>query len=117
MRRQTYAGRPGQTISVTAERFRPGWAARSMDDVRRVLDVCVRYEYTDASTDFLDASTPVQLRRGDRVAQLEVQRVDRARFIEVASLPGSARGAGGYGSTGGFEPRGAPADPRTEEEH
>ena len=65
----------------------------------------------------LDASTPVQLRRGDRVAQLVVQRVDRARFVEVASLPGSARGAGGYGSTGGFEPMGAPADPRTEEEH
>jgi dUTP pyrophosphatase len=49
-----------------------------------------------------DSSTPVQLRRGDRIAQLIVQRVSRARFIEVEHLPGSARGAGGFGSTGGF---------------
>jgi dUTP diphosphatase len=49
-----------------------------------------------------DSSTPVHLRRGDRIAQLVVQRVNRARFVEVAQLPGSARGAGGFGSTGGF---------------
>jgi dUTP pyrophosphatase len=50
----------------------------------------------------LDRSTPVQLRRGDRIAQLVVQRVERARFREVDRLPGSSRGEGGYGSTGGF---------------
>jgi dUTP pyrophosphatase len=49
-----------------------------------------------------DASTPVHLRRGDRIAQLVVQRVSRARFVEVEQLPGSARGVGGFGSTGGF---------------
>jgi len=49
--------------------------------------------------DPLDA---VELRRGDRIAQLVVQRFERARFVEVAALPGSARGPGGYGSTGGF---------------
>ena len=49
-----------------------------------------------------DRSTPVHLRRGDRIAQLIVQRVSRARFVEVEQLPGSARGAGGFGSTGGF---------------
>jgi len=49
-----------------------------------------------------DTSTPVQLRRGDRIAQLIVQRVSRARFVEVESLPDSVRGAGGFGSTGGF---------------
>lgn len=38
--------------------------------------------------------------RGDRIAQLVVQRVERARFHEVETLPGSARGADGYGSTG-----------------
>ncbi len=43
------------------------------------------------------------LRRGDRIAQLVVQRVERARFHEVERLPGSARGAGGYGSTGTSE--------------
>ena len=45
---------------------------------------------------------PVELRRGDRVAQLVLQRVERARFVEVEALPSSPRGAGGYGSTGGF---------------
>jgi dUTP pyrophosphatase len=44
----------------------------------------------------------VQLRRGDRIAQLVVQPVSRVRFHEVDLLPGSARGTGGYGSTGGF---------------
>jgi dUTP pyrophosphatase len=50
----------------------------------------------------LDPVEPVSLRRGDRIAQLVVQRVERARFVEVERLPGSARGDGGYGSTGGF---------------
>ena len=50
----------------------------------------------------LDPRDPVDLRRGDRVAQLVLQRVEKARFVEVERLPGSARGAGGYGSTGGF---------------
>ena len=44
------------------------------------------------------------LRRGDRIAQLVVQRFERARFVEVPELPDSVRGAGGYGSTGGFGP-------------
>ena len=52
----------------------------------------------------LDPTEPVELRRGDRVAQLVLQRVERASFTEVESLPASARGAGGYGSTGGFGP-------------
>jgi dUTP pyrophosphatase len=51
-----------------------------------------------------DPNEPVELRRGDRVAQLVVQRVEHARFVEVDELPDSARGAGGYGSTGGFGP-------------
>lgn len=48
----------------------------------------------------LDRSQPVVLRRGDRIAQLVVQPVCRPRFHEVAQLPGSARGGGGFGSTG-----------------
>lgn len=47
-----------------------------------------------------DPREPVVLRRGDRIAQLVVQRVEHAVFREVAELPGSARGAAGYGSTG-----------------
>jgi dUTP pyrophosphatase len=50
----------------------------------------------------LDPREPVVLRRGDRIAQLVVQRVERASFVEVEELPDSRRGAGGYGSTGGF---------------
>jgi dUTP pyrophosphatase len=57
----------------------------------------------------LDPSQPVQLSRGDRIAQLVVQRVERARFVEVDRLPGSARGVGGYGSTGGFGAAAMPA--------
>ncbi|MBB6349312.1 dUTP diphosphatase [Nonomuraea muscovyensis] len=47
-----------------------------------------------------DTKEPFRVRRGDRVAQLVVQRVERAVFREVELLPGSARGAGGFGSTG-----------------
>ena len=49
-----------------------------------------------------DTSAEVTLKRGDRIAQLIIQRVEKARFVEVETLPGSARGEGGHGSTGGF---------------
>jgi dUTP pyrophosphatase len=48
-----------------------------------------------------DAEHTVRFRRGDRIAQLVVQRVELPVFIEVTSLPGSERGDGGHGSTGG----------------
>ena len=44
--------------------------------------------------------TPVTVRRGDRIAQLVIQRVERAELIEVGELPASERGGGGFGSTG-----------------
>jgi dUTP pyrophosphatase len=50
----------------------------------------------------LDPHEPVTLARGDRIAQLVVQRVETAAFVEVDRLPDSERGSGGYGSTGGF---------------
>ncbi|WP_257423283.1 dUTP diphosphatase [Nocardioides carbamazepini] len=50
-----------------------------------------------------DPVEAITLRRGDRIAQLVVQRVERARFEPVAALPDSVRGSGGYGSTGGFQ--------------
>jgi len=49
-----------------------------------------------------DLRRPVRLRRGDRIAQLVVQRVERAVFHEVSALPGSVRGDNGFGSTGGL---------------
>ncbi|MCW2769218.1 MAG: dUTP diphosphatase [Aeromicrobium sp.] len=48
-----------------------------------------------------DLRKPVRLVRGDRIAQLVVQRVEHVAFVEADVLPDSARGAGGYGSTGG----------------
>ena len=48
-----------------------------------------------------DTRTPVRIQRGDRIAQLVVQRVAYPVFYEVQTLPGSARGEGGFGSTGG----------------
>ncbi|ASR35468.1 deoxyuridine 5'-triphosphate nucleotidohydrolase [Prauserella marina] len=48
-----------------------------------------------------DPLEPVTLARGDRIAQLVVQRVEHAEFVEVAELEATQRGAGGYGSTGG----------------
>lgn len=47
-----------------------------------------------------DGAEPVALRRGDRIAQLVIQRVERAVFREVDELPASERGEGGHGSTG-----------------
>ncbi len=50
-----------------------------------------------------DLREPIVLTRGDRIAQLVVQKVEHAVFREVDELPASARGAGGYGSTGGHD--------------
>jgi dUTP pyrophosphatase len=47
-----------------------------------------------------DPSESVSFKRGDRVAQLVIQQVERAEFIEVQELPGSGRGTDGFGSTG-----------------
>lgn len=49
----------------------------------------------------LDPRVPVTFERGDRIAQLVVQELPRVELIEVQHLPGSARDAGGFGSTGG----------------
>jgi dUTP pyrophosphatase len=48
-----------------------------------------------------DTAKSVSFRRGDRIAQLVIQRVARPVFHEVDTLPGSSRGTGGFGSTGG----------------
>ena len=59
----------------------------------------------------LDPHHTLRLSRGDRIAQLVVQQVARARFVPVAELPASERGEGGHGSTGGH----GPADPSARE--
>ena len=47
-----------------------------------------------------DRNEAVSFKRGDRIAQLVIQKVERAEFVEVHDLPGSGRGSGGFGSTG-----------------
>ena len=48
-----------------------------------------------------DPKEAISFKKGDRIAQLVIQQVERAEFVEVDSLPGSDRGTGGFGSTGG----------------
>lgn len=47
-----------------------------------------------------DPKAAITFHKGDRIAQLVIQKVERAEFVEVEELPGSARGTGGFGSTG-----------------
>jgi dUTP pyrophosphatase len=56
-----------------------------------------------------DHVTPVVINRGDRIAQLIVQRVERAEFPVVEQLPETVRGTGGHGSTGGHQALDVPA--------
>ena len=47
-----------------------------------------------------DLTQSVSFKKGDRIAQLVIQKVERADFVEVSDLPGSDRSSGGFGSTG-----------------
>jgi len=47
-----------------------------------------------------DQTAPIRISRGDRIAQMVIQRVVEPIFHEVRTLPGSHRGDGGFGSTG-----------------
>jgi len=48
-----------------------------------------------------DLNAPIELKRGDLIAQMVIQAVSRAQFTQVGDLPDSERGTGGYGSSGG----------------
>ncbi|MFR9755078.1 dUTP diphosphatase [Streptomyces sp. TR06-5] len=58
----------------------------------------------------LDPHETVRFERFDRIAQLVVQQVEKVRLHEVEELPGSARAAGGFGSTGGHAASAGSAD-------
>lgn len=47
-----------------------------------------------------DTHESLSFKKGDRIAQLVIQKVERALFVEVSKLPGSGRGVAGFGSTG-----------------
>ena len=49
---------------------------------------------------FNSSDADFQVKRGDRIAQLVIQQVEKAKFVSVSELPESERGARGFGSTG-----------------
>lgn len=82
---------------------RSGLAARtglSIVNTPGTVDAGYRGEITVCLIN-LDPSVPIDLRRGDRIAQLVVQRVELPTFAEVDELDDTTRGTGGYGSSGG----------------
>ena len=82
---------------------RSGLAARaglSMVNSPGVIDAGYRGEIRICLIN-TDQVSPIHLQRGDLVAQIVVQPVERALFVEAHSLPESDRGSGGYGSSGG----------------
>ncbi len=48
----------------------------------------------------MDTKNSISIKRGDRVAQLVIQRVENVQIVPVDALPGTERGVGGFGSTG-----------------
>lgn len=89
---------PGYEVQV---RPRSGLALKhgiSLPNTPGTIDSDYRGELKIIMINLGDESFPI--RRGDRVAQLVVAPVQPARFVEVDALEGTARGAGGFGSTG-----------------
>ena len=48
----------------------------------------------------MDRTNAISIKRGDRVAQIIIQRIENVNFVPVSQLPGTERGSGGFGSTG-----------------
>jgi dUTP pyrophosphatase len=63
-----------------------------------------------------DPVQQIKLHRGDRIAQLVIQRVEHAEFIAAEALPESVRGDGGHGSTGGAAPLAGSAHQRGDDQ-
>ena len=81
---------------------RSGLASRqglTLSNAPGLIDSGYRGEVTIAVVN-LDPRDPVQIRKGDRIAQLVIVPFGEARPTEVEELPASERGGGGFGSTG-----------------
>ena len=92
----TWRSRPGHVGLVWP---RSGLAVRhGLDTLAGVIDSDYRGEVRVVLVNH--GRDPVTLARGDRIAQLLVQRVERATFTRVDGLVESRRGEGGFGSTG-----------------
>lgn len=82
-------------------RPRSGLALKSgltMLNTPGTIDADYRGEIAVIAVNLGDA--PVTIRRGDRIAQMVVQRLPEIEMVEVEELPGSRRGEGGFGSSG-----------------
>jgi len=81
---------------------RSGLASRqglTLANAPGLIDPGYRGEVTIAVVN-LDPLEPVEIRKGDRIAQLLVVPFAQAEAVEVERLPGSERGTGGFGSSG-----------------
>jgi dUTP pyrophosphatase len=81
---------------------RSGLASRqglTLANAPGLIDPGYRGEVTIAVVN-LDPLEPVEIRKGDRIAQLLVVPFAQAEAVEVEQLPGSERGTGGFGSSG-----------------
>lgn len=82
-------------------RPRSGWALRdgvSILNAPGTIDADYRGEVQVVLINF--GQEPVEIRRGDRIAQLVVAPVTRVRWTPVETLSETVRGSGGFGSTG-----------------
>jgi dUTP pyrophosphatase len=78
---------------------RSGLAVKhGIDTLAGVVDSDYRGEVKVVLVNHGDA--PFTIRSGDRIAQILVQRVERPAFVAAVALGETARGAGGFGSTG-----------------
>ena len=66
-------------------------------DHAKISQILATKAISDLNT---DPHEPYEVKRGDRIAQLVIQRVEECSFVSVDVLPDSARGLGGFGSTG-----------------
>jgi dUTP pyrophosphatase len=77
---------------------RSGLAVRGVTTLAGVIDPGYRGELKVVMTNL--SSAPVEIRAGDRIAQLRIVQRIEATFEEVDDLGAAARGADGFGSTG-----------------
>lgn len=77
---------------------RSGLAVRGITTLAGVIDPGYRGEIKIVITNL--SAAPVEIKPGDRIAQLRIVQRIEAQFEEVAELAGAARGTGGFGSTG-----------------
>ena len=102
---RVYAENPRKNFMPSVGRIKTWRMPESSNGVR--IDAGYRGEIKVALIN-LDPEQPIILRRGDRIAQLLVQRVELPELVEVTSfdeagLGNTSRGEGGHGSSGGHE--------------